>query len=130
VSVQTDTRAGIGKATAASFARYGIQRLALADMNLAALKATGAELKEKYPGLEVLDLDLNVRDRFQVRDGLAETVKRFGRLDVAVNNAGIGGSGKCTHETPDEEWEAVLDVDLHGVYRCQKEQLKLMVDQE
>ena len=73
---------------------------------------------------------MNVQDTKQVRAGIAETVKKFGRLDIAVNNAGIGGSGVITHELEEEEWLRVVDIDLHGVWRCQKEELKVMIGQE
>jgi NAD(P)-dependent dehydrogenase (short-subunit alcohol dehydrogenase family) len=99
-------------------------------MNLAALKKANAALSAEFPGVEILSLDMNVRDPNQVRAGIAETVKKFGRLDIAVNNAGIGGSGAKTHEVPEDEWLKVVDVDLNGVWRCQKEELGVMVGQE
>lgn len=99
-------------------------------MNAAALKASNAALASKFPGVEILPLQMNVCNAAEVRDGIAETVKKFGRLDIAVNNAGIGGSGKMTHEIDEAEWAHVVDVDLHGVWRCQREQLKYMMEQE
>lgn len=80
--------------------------------------------------MEILALQMDVRSAAEVRDGVAETVRRFGRIDVAVNNAGVGGSGRMTHEIDEEEFARVVDVDLHGVWRCQREQLKVMVEQE
>lgn len=65
-----------------------------------------------------------------MKQSIADVARAFGRLDVAVNNAGISGSGKLTHETEDEEIDRVLDVNLRGVYRCQKEELAVMVKQE
>ncbi|KAJ9134834.1 Short-chain dehydrogenase [Coniochaeta hoffmannii] len=126
----TGAASGIGQYTALSFAKYGIQRLALADINLAALKKSSAALSAKYPGVEILNLEMNVQDTKQVRAGIAETVKKFGRLDIAVNNAGIGGSGVITHELEEEEWMRVIDIDFNGVWRCQKEELGVMVGQE
>jgi NAD(P)-dependent dehydrogenase (short-subunit alcohol dehydrogenase family) len=99
-------------------------------MNLAALKKSNAALAAKYPGVEILTLEMNVQDTDQVRSGIAEAVKKFGRLDIAVNNAGIGGSGARTHEIKEDEWMKVVDVDLHGVWRCQREELGVMVGQE
>lgn len=65
-----------------------------------------------------------------MKQSIADVARAFGRLDVAVNNAGTNGSGKLTHETEDEEIDRVLDVNLRGVYRCQKEELAVMVKQE
>lgn len=80
--------------------------------------------------MEVLPLRLDVRNAEEVKQGVRQTVEKFGRLDVAVNNAGVGGSGLQTHELDDEAWLRILDVNLQGVYRCQKEQLSVMVKQE
>lgn len=121
---------GIGQATAFAFARHGITKLALADINTADLEATKKTIAAEFPKVEVLPLHLDVRNKAQVKDGIAELVKRFGRLDIAVNNAGVGGSGKLTHETEDEEIENVLDININGVYRCQKAELAVMVKQE
>lgn len=121
---------GIGQYTALSFARHGIQRLALADVNAKALKVANDALASKFPAVEILALQMDVQKASEVRDGIAETVRRFGRLDIAVNNAGIGGSGAKTHEIDEEEFARVVDVDLHGVWRCQREQLKVMMGQE
>jgi len=120
--------AGIGQHTALAFAKHGITRLALADIT--ALSASTAALRQINPSLEILELKLNVRSAPEVRDGIAETVRRFGRLDVAVNNAGIGGSGLPTHQVEEEEFARVVDVDLHGVWRCQREELRHMLEQE
>jgi NAD(P)-dependent dehydrogenase (short-subunit alcohol dehydrogenase family) len=126
----TGAASGIGQATAFAFAKYGVRRLALADINPQALQATTASLKSQFHLIQVLELRVNVRDAGEVKAGIRETAAKFGRLDVAVNNAGIGGSGKRTHEVSEEEWSKVLDVDLHGVWRCQREELAIMVRQE
>lgn len=94
------------------------------------LRQTQEMLKKRFPSVEVLSLRIDVRQKPQVKDGIAELVGKFGRLDIAVNNAGTGGTAKLTHETPDEEIERIVDTNLHGVYRCQKEELAVMVKQE
>lgn len=87
-------------------------------------------IRAQYPDVKIMDLQLDVRQSGQVKEALSEILKKFGRLDVAVNNAGVGGSGKKTHEMPDDEWAHIADVDLFGVWRCQKEELAVMVNQE
>lgn len=99
-------------------------------MNLEALKASNAEIRKQFPGVEILDLHMDVRKMAEVKRGIQETVERFGRLDVALNNAGLGGSGKQTHEVDEDEWDRVIDVDLNGVRRCQKEEIAVMLKQE
>lgn len=121
---------GIGQQTALAFAQHGIAKLALADINLTNLEASIVDLKERFPNVEVLLLHLDVSDRPQVKEAIAQIVDRFGRLDIAVNNAGIGGTGRKTHETDDAEWDRVVGVNLEGVHRCQKEELAVMVKQD
>lgn len=77
-----------------------------------------------------MQLNMDVRKPDEVKDGISSIVSKFGRLDIAVNNAGIGGSGRQTHEVDAEEWNRVLDVNLHGVWRCQKEEISHMMKQE
>jgi len=107
-----------------------VQRLALADINGASLQVSHRKLQAEFPGVEVLPLQMDVRQTRQVRDGIAETVRRFGRLDIAVNNAGLGGSGNQTHAVEEDEWMRVVDVCLNGVWRCQREELRVMLEQE
>ncbi|KAJ2891663.1 3-oxoacyl-[acyl-carrier-protein] reductase [Zalerion maritima] len=126
----TGAAGGIGKASAFAFAQHGVKNLTITDINATLLAATNKELKEKFPDVQVLEAQVDVREYHQVSSIIRETGKKFGRLDIAVNNAGIGGSGGKTHEIDWEEWQRVLDVDLHGVWRCQREELKLMVDQK
>ncbi|KAM0335550.1 hypothetical protein ACHAQA_000598 [Verticillium albo-atrum] len=126
----TGAASGIGQYTALAFARHGIKRLALADVNASLLATTNAALKAQYPALDILELPLDVQNPDQVQAGIAETVKRFARLDIAVNNAGIGGSGRPTHEIDEAEFARVVDVDLHGVWRCQRAQLQAMLLQD
>ncbi|CRK16739.1 hypothetical protein BN1708_002966 [Verticillium longisporum] len=107
----TGAASGIGQYTALAFAKHGITRLALADINGPLLAKANAALQAQHPALEILTLDLDVRKPSEVDRGIAETVRRFRRLDVAVNNAGIGGSGRATHEIDEAEFARVLDVE-------------------
>ena len=75
-------------------------------------------------------MQLDVCDGKAVDQSIAETVKRFGRIDVGVNIAGIGGAGKTTAEADEGDWLSVLDVNLNGVWRSQRAQIKAMLKQE
>jgi NAD(P)-dependent dehydrogenase (short-subunit alcohol dehydrogenase family) len=65
-----------------------------------------------------------------IDDCIAQRAHAFNRIDVAVNIAGIGGSGKSTHEMDMAEWRKVLDVNLHGLWMCQRAQVRQMLKQE
>ncbi|TVY40127.1 3-oxoacyl-[acyl-carrier-protein] reductase [Lachnellula occidentalis] len=126
----TGGASGIGRATAFGLAKHGIKRLALADISHANIKATSEALKSQYPGLEVESMQLDVRDWRAVDKSIEETVKRFGRIDVAVNVAGIGGGEKTTDASEEEDWTSVMDINLSGVWRCQRAEVKALMKQE
>ncbi|KAF9869379.1 short-chain dehydrogenase reductase sdr [Colletotrichum karsti] len=126
----TGAASGIGQHTALAFARHGITRLALADINASALRSTTDLLRRRFPTVELLPLAVNVQNAAEVKAGISQITSTFGRLDIAVNNAGIGGSGRPTDEIDEAEFSRVLDVDLHGVWRCQREEIITMLKQE
>jgi NAD(P)-dependent dehydrogenase (short-subunit alcohol dehydrogenase family) len=126
----TNCNAGIGQYAAFAFARHGITKLALADIDTANLEKTREIISRDFPQVDVLLLHMDVRNKATINDGIAKIVDTWGRLDIALNNAGIAGLSGLTHELADEEIERVLDVNLHGVYRCQKAELAVMVNQE
>ncbi len=73
-------------------------------------------------------LPCDVTDESQVQALIAGAVQRFGRIDVLINNAGLGGTGSVLDLT-DEEWHRVLDVTLTGTFRCTRAALRQMVTQ-
>lgn len=80
--------------------------------------------------MKIDKIELDVGDTNGVENSVFETVKKFGRIDVAVNLAGIGGNGKMTHDNDETDWMKVVDINLNGVWRSQRAQLKVMMKQE
>ena len=70
-------------------------------------------------GVEVNLVELDVADDASVRVGFAEVLERAGRIDVLVNNAGVGGNG-AVEETPIETYAQIMNVNLYGALRCLK----------
>lgn len=69
-------------------------------------------------GAAVLTAMADIRDTCGIREAVTRTEERFGRIDVAVNNAGIAApSGKPVHEIEEDEWSLMIDVDLSGAWR-------------
>lgn len=66
----------------------------------------------------------------QVQHAIECTVKEFGRIDHAVNNAGIGQKFGTTAETSGQEYEKVLSVNLKGVWHCERLELEQMIKQD
>ncbi|WP_446830661.1 SDR family NAD(P)-dependent oxidoreductase [Candidatus Foliamicus sp.] len=72
---------------------------------------------------------LDVRDESQVAAAVNRAVERFGRLDILVNNAGIGYLIAACTELPEDQWDAVLDVNLKGPFLCTKHAARQMIKQ-
>lgn len=117
--------AGIGGATARRFLEEGASVL-ISDAHARRLKEYEAELAREFEGA-VASAVCDVTDETQVQ-GLFETaVAEHGRLDVVVNNAGLGGTSPLVDMT-DEQWSKVLDVTLNGTFRCTRAALRRMRD--
>src|SRR5690349_13237732 len=85
-------------------------------------------LAEAASALGVLGIPCDVTVEADVQRLFDETVKAHGRVDVLVNNAGLGGTSALV-DMPDEQWDRVLDVTLTGTMRCTRAALRLMRDQ-
>jgi NAD(P)-dependent dehydrogenase (short-subunit alcohol dehydrogenase family) len=99
-------------------------------LNIKALENTATELKNTYPGLEVLALELNTASEKSVEDSISTTVKKLGRIDYAVNNAGIAGAAWKSAESDLAGWQKTVDVNLTGVWLCSRAEIRAMLQQE
>jgi NAD(P)-dependent dehydrogenase (short-subunit alcohol dehydrogenase family) len=81
------------------------------------------------PEFKCITIRVDVRDETSVKAMVAETVKAFGRLDYAVNCAGIGLK-KPFAETEIQEWDRMIAINLTGVFTCVKEEILQMMKQE
>lgn len=86
--------------------------MALTDIKGETLESTVAQLKRDYSDVEVEAIQMDTSKEDDVDMSIAQTVKRFGRLDFAVNNAGIGSPPKQTTEVELSEWQRVMDINL------------------
>lgn len=123
VALVTGAATGIGRATALAFARAGCH-VALADRDSARGEAAAAEVAAL--GRQALFVATDVADPEQVGRLHLAIDQRFGRLDVACNNAGIEGENGATADCSLENWDRVIGVNLRGVFLCMREQLRLM----
>ncbi|MFF5478761.1 SDR family oxidoreductase [Streptomyces sp. NPDC012935] len=117
--------AGIGGATARRFLEEGA-RVLISDAHARRLKEYEAELAREFEGA-VASAVCDVTDETQVQALLDTAVAEHGRLDVVVNNAGLGGTSPLVDMT-DEQWSKVLDVTLNGTFRCTRGALRRMRD--
>jgi 3-oxoacyl-[acyl-carrier protein] reductase len=119
--------AGIGGATARRCLEEGA-RVVVSDAHERRLTETAAELTDAYGADAVAAQPCDVTDEGQVQALYAAALDRFGRIDVAINNAGLGGTADLVDMT-DEQWSRVLDVTLGGTFRCTRAALTIMRDQ-
>ena len=113
-AVVTGGAQGIGRAIAERLLGSGAA-VALWDRDAALLAETARELASRG---EVSTATVDVTDAEAVVGAFASTVERHGAVDVMVNNAGIAGPTMPSWEYPLDDWRAVIDVDLNGVYYC------------
>jgi NAD(P)-dependent dehydrogenase (short-subunit alcohol dehydrogenase family) len=123
VAVITGAGSGIGSGIARAFAREGA-RLVLAGRTAATLEETARALG----GAEAVAVSCDVTDERQVAELFAAAVRAFGRVDIAVNNAGVFDGGPV-EELSLETWQHVLAVNLTGPFLCTREAMRLMKPQ-
>ncbi|MFI0483564.1 SDR family oxidoreductase [Actinomadura sp. 9N215] len=119
--------AGIGGATARRCLDEGA-RVLISDAHERRLAASAWELAEEFGADRVASLPCDVTDEAQVQALYARAAERFGRVDVAVNNAGLGGTAALADMT-DDQWGRVLDITLTGTMRCTRAALRVMREQ-
>jgi 3-oxoacyl-[acyl-carrier protein] reductase len=118
---------GIGGAAARRCLDEGA-RLAISDAHAERLAASHDELARRYGADLVWSAPCDVTSEEQVQALIDGAARRFGRIDIMINNAGLGGTASVLEMT-DEQWSAVLDVTLNGTFRCTRAALRRLVAQ-
>lgn len=123
VAIVAAASQGLGKGVALALAREGT-KVAMCARTPATLQAAAAEIRQQT-GAEVLDSAADVTDYAQVRRFVAETVERFGRVDICVANAG-GPPAKSFAETSVDDWHNTVNLNLMSTLYFAREVLPLM----
>ncbi|MBV7331964.1 glucose 1-dehydrogenase [Chloroflexi bacterium TSY] len=126
VVVITGAGSGIGRATALRFAETGAM-VFVADINEVGGRETVTQITAQSGMAKFVQTD--VSDAESVNALMEAALTHSGRLDVGVNNAGIGGGWAKTADYPHQDWHRVLAVNLTGVFYCMQTQLKQMLVQ-
>ena len=124
VAIITGAGSGIGKETALLFAKEGA-KVVVSDINESHGNAVVDEIKNN--GGEALFIKADSSNPEDHKKLVEETVKTFGKLDIAVNNAGIGGEINKAGDMSLEGWKKVIDINLSGVFYGVKYQAPEMV---
>lgn len=126
VAFVTGAGSGIGRATALAFARAGAS-VAVTGITAQDNRETVAMIEEI--GGRAIAATCDVSRSEDVQQALQQTIKAFGRLDVAFNNAGIEQPVAPLVDISDEEWTRLTDINLGGVFLCMKHQIPLLQQQ-
>lgn len=124
VAVVTGGASGIGLATAKAFLEKGA-KVVVADFNEEGGKAAAGKLDSS--GNNAIFVKVDAGEEESVKNLVAEAVSKFGRLDIMVNNAGIGALGE-THELTYEDYRKVIAVNQDGVFFGSKHAVRQMMD--
>lgn len=120
----TGGASGLGRAAALQLAAQGA-RVAIADVQLDQARALAEYIVAS--GGSAIAIPVDVRSDEEVEAGVQSTVATFGRLDIAINAAGIGGPEVKTAEYPPSDWDRVIDINLTGVWRSMRHEIPAML---
>ena len=119
--VVTGASGSLGSAIARRFLAEGVRAVGLVDLDASTVAVLAEELIAESGGaVQVEAVALDVTDHDAVMAAYADLAARFGRLDVAINNAGIAAPSARLHHVKPEDFRRVLDVNLLGVFHCMK----------
>jgi NAD(P)-dependent dehydrogenase (short-subunit alcohol dehydrogenase family) len=118
---------GIGEACCTTFARGGA-KVVVADIDEENGQRVAQEIQDNDG--EAIFARANVAKPEEVEAMVQQAVERFGRLDIAVNNAGIGGESATTSQYSIDSWQRVIDVNLNGVFYCMLYQIPRMLEHD
>lgn len=126
ICIITGASSGIGEATAISMAQKGATIIAV-DIN----EVAGSKLIEKIKasGGQATFFKTNVADWGAMKDMHQKVVDEYGRIDIAVNNAGIGNIPTPMIQTTNEDWDQVMSINANGVFYGMKLQVSQMLKQ-
>ncbi|HEX4922923.1 MAG TPA: SDR family oxidoreductase [Bdellovibrionales bacterium] len=126
VAFITGAATGIGRATALAFGKAGAQ-VAVVDLNTDSGLRTVHMIQDADGKAEFIQCDVSKAE--DVKRAIDQTIKLFGRIDYAFNNAGIEGAQAFTPDCTEKNWDEVININLKGVWLCMKYQIPRMLAQ-
>ena len=127
IAIVTGAGQGIGKAIAIRLAEAGAD-VAIMDLNTDAAKSVAREIESI--GRRALSIQADVSQSKDVNAAVDEIISTFDRVDILVNNAGIAGRTLPLTDLEEADWDAVIGVNLTGVFLCCKAVIAPMIAQD
>ncbi|MGI4993475.1 SDR family NAD(P)-dependent oxidoreductase [Halobacteriovorax sp. GFR7] len=121
VAIITGGASGIGEGIVRKFVEEGA-KVIVADFNIDQASSLANELGENALAFQIDVTDLN-----KVKEMVDFTIEKFGKLDIAVNNAGISGKAAIAGDVEITDWQRVIEVNLNSVFYCMKEEIPHML---
>jgi 3-hydroxybutyrate dehydrogenase len=129
VAIIVGSARGIGEAIAHTFAQEGAS-LVLVDLEKMKPELDAVAQPINRKGGKAVAIVADCTDERQVKAMVDETVRRWGKIDILVNSAGLRGPLVPVQEITEQEWDSVLAVNLKAVFLCCKAVLKVMIEQK
>ena len=126
VAIVTGGYHGIGKAIAEGLAEAGAD-IVICARNYDRCVDACAEIEKM--GVKALPIRCDIRKTEEVGDLVTHTVREMGKINILVNNAGVGGSEKPILKMSDEDWDDVIEIDLRGAFICSRAAAEEMIKQ-
>jgi NAD(P)-dependent dehydrogenase (short-subunit alcohol dehydrogenase family) len=123
VAIVTGGGSGIGEHTAKLFAQNGA-KVVVSDINEEGGKRVVTEIEKN--GGHALFVKADTANHQDSKNTVEQTLDKYGQLDIAVNNAGVGGPQSKIGETDIDEWNKVIDINLNGVFYGMRYQIPVM----
>lgn len=121
----------MGSACAEAFAAAGCTKIALLDINPEGLEAAKALILSNHEdtGIQIVTAACDTSDEAQVQHAFSSVREAFGRLDYAINCAGVGQQPGSTAHCSTENFDRTIAINLRGVFLCSREELRIMIAQ-
>ncbi|MCJ1304217.1 hypothetical protein MMC08_007029 [Hypocenomyce scalaris] len=130
VALVTGAGSGIGRQTALLYAREGCQKISISDLNPTSVEETKKMIETESKGVSVLAVVCDVANEESVQSMVDKTVEEFGRIDYCANVAGMTILGPGTAEMTTKFFQKHIDVNLLGIFLCERAELQVMLKQE
>jgi NAD(P)-dependent dehydrogenase (short-subunit alcohol dehydrogenase family) len=130
IAFVTGAGGAVGRAVILGLVKYGVKRVAGLDIDDTSLEGTKSAVAKSYPGAEFFPIRADLSSEDAIAGAIAEVVAKFGRIDYAINNAGIGQPLLPSADLASKDFDKTMGINFRGLWLCEKYELQQMKSQE